>query len=135
MSNILHRQLRSGTLPVVLSFVLAMMASMLLLVLPVYSSASQESIFPAGSERSQEDRATLVEVNGQGTLLGLAVPVIIAGSAVALNWTRVRRPAQIVAAILLVAIVVVSIASIGLVYSLSAAAMIVAAANSSNSSS
>ena len=137
---VIHRPHPPGTLAVICSLGFALLASLLLVILPVYASVSQSSSvsqMSSGSsttetrietERTQSDTKTLVETNGLSVVFWLAIPVAIAGAAMALNWTSARRPARIVAAVVLVMLVIMTGFSIGLLFGPSALAMLVAAA-------
>jgi hypothetical protein len=69
---------------------------------------------------------SLLQEEGVGVVLVLAIPVIVAGVALALQWTRWSRNAALVAGILLVAFSVLGLASIGLFYLPSGIAMLLA---------
>lgn len=137
---ILLRHHPPGTLAVVLSFGFALCASLLLVVLPVYASVSHSAsvsqissggdatVRPIEGGRTQSDTRTLIQTNGPSVVLWLAIPVAIAGAALGLNWTRARRPSQIIATGLLITIVLVTGFSIGMFFIPSTIAMLVAAA-------
>jgi len=106
----------------VISFLLAVLASVLSFTLPSYRDHS-------GLQRSGESstvqarRATLSSVDGPSIYYILAIPVILAGVPVLLRF----RTARIVSAVLLTGYVVIGAASIGLFYLPSAITMILAA--------
>src|SRR6266568_6657457 len=97
-----------------ISFGLAVAVSGLFMVLPTYSTGSSES--------HSVGHATLLQVNGPGTLITLAIPVLIVLVPVLLPkwWLR------IVAGLALAAFVIVGSPSIGLFYAPSAAFMLFA---------
>lgn len=121
-------------LPAAIAFLLALLASAFFLVAPVYQGAGQgASIKAGGGSESQSpvqvQGRNLVQQNGAGVLLWLALPPALSGLALLLlHRTRFRSIAYGTAALLLLAFAVVSVMSIGLFYLPGALAMTVAAA-------
>jgi hypothetical protein len=117
---------------VLISFSLAVLASISSLVMPAYSGMTRLEV-PASREVSPSPQnetlvdparnATLVEVHGPRTYLFLAIPVAVAGLPLLLQFRAVR----ILSAALITGWVVVSAASIGLFYIPSAVVMVWAA--------
>jgi len=91
---------------------LAMVAAILLLILPVYS----------GFDGNRITHATLIQVNGRWVIFLVMVPVLIA----AMPLLRPRQGVQIIATILLGGFVLVAM-SIGLFYLPAAVLMLLAA--------
>jgi hypothetical protein len=105
-----------------ISFLLAVLASVLGLALPMYHA--QTSLQRSGEASTVELRhETLSGVNGPTVRFLLAIPVIIAGVPILLRFRAVR----IISAVLLVGWVVIGAASVGLFYLPSAITMILAA--------
>ena len=77
--------------------------------------------------RITNSHETLIQSEGWFALVITAIPVVIAGAALAFSHSRVRRPALAVAAVILCLFALVSAASIGLLYIPSALLMIAAA--------
>ena len=106
----------------VISFLLAVLASVLSFTLPLYRGQ-------AGLQRSGEPitvqvwHATLSSVNGPSIYYILAIPVIIAGVPILLRY----RTARIISAVLLTGYLVIGAASIGVFYLPSAIMMLLAA--------
>jgi hypothetical protein len=105
-----------------ISFLLAVVASVLSLTVSLYSGKArlqhpgEPSTYPVRHE-------TLISVNGPLVCYILAMPVIIAGVPILLRF----RAARIFSAILLLGVVVIGAASIGLFYLPSAITMVMAA--------
>lgn len=121
------RQLRRG---VMVAALLAAGASLLLLWLPVYATASNSySIGPngVGSSAASVSRATLLDVNGAGALVGLLVPLVLAAAPLLVPSAQPLRMATRLSAAALVVFVVLAGFSIGLFYIPSAIAMVLAA--------
>ena len=97
-----------------ISFGLAVAVSGLFLVLPIYYAWS--------SELPSVGHATLLQINGPGALIALAIPVLVALVPVILPkwWVRIA------AGVVLAAFVGVGGFSIGLFYAPSAAIMLIA---------
>jgi hypothetical protein len=72
---------------------------------------------------------SLLQEEGVRVLLVLAIPVTVAGIALALQWTRWGRPAALTAGTLLVGFSVLGLASIGLFYLPSGIAMLLASSH------
>lgn len=109
---------------------LAAGASLLLLLWPVYSTASDSySSGPdgSGSSAASVGRATLLDVNGPGALWGLLIPPALAVVPLLVPGAQRLRAATSVSAAALVVLVVLSGFSIGVFYIPSAVAMVVAA--------
>jgi hypothetical protein len=109
-----------------ISLLLAVLASVLSLTLPLYRAQTrlQRSGEPSTLQLRDE---TLGSVNGPQVYWILAIPVIIAGVPSLLRFRGVR----IISALLLTGCVVIGAASIGLFYLPSAIAMILAASKKS----
>ncbi len=97
-----------------ISFGLALFASCLLLVLPVYSIGSSES--------NSLRHATLLGVNGPLALVALAIPVLIA----LLPLLIPKFSARLIAGVILLVFAVISGFSMGLFYFPSAILMVMA---------
>jgi hypothetical protein len=110
---------------------LALGMSILLLVLPVYSGVSETTSAGSVVSTIAHFRRTLLAVNGPSVLIPLAVPVLISAFPFAFTATRFRETAEVIAACLLLAFVIVAGFSIGVFYAPSAGAMIAAAASGS----
>jgi hypothetical protein len=114
---------------VLVSFFLAALASVWGLVAPAYTGTTVREI-PVNRESSSPpqtetpvhpvQRTTLAEVNGPGTYLWLAIPVVVAGMPLLFQSRAVR----ILSAVLLMGWVVIGVASMGLFYIPSAAMMV-----------
>ena len=110
----------------VTSLSLAVLASVLIFVLPFYKE--QVSLQRPGEPSTVHARhSKLSSVNGLSTYFALAIPVIIAGVPLLVRF----RTARTISAILLMSYVVIGVASIGLFYFPSAIAMILAASERS----
>ena len=105
---------------VLISFFLALLASLWGLVAPAYTGTTAREI-PANQESSPlqtetpvhpVQRTTLAETNGPGTYLLLAIPVIVAGMPLVFRSRAVRM----LSAVLLLGWVAIGVASIGLFY-------------------
>jgi hypothetical protein len=114
---------------VLISFLLAVLASVSSLVAPAYTRitireapANRESSAPPQTETPLHParHATLAEVNGPGTYFLLAIPVAFAG----LPLLFQSRAIRILSAVLITGWVVVGAASLGLFYLPSAVMMI-----------
>ena len=118
-----RRTLRVENVASVLSLLLALVASVLLAVIPSYhfSSATADSSATATVSTRSE---TLVEVNGGGVLAALLLPVVVAAVPVLLR----RSWARATAAVLLTGFAFMTGFSIGLYYLPSALVMAGAAA-------
>jgi hypothetical protein len=112
---------QSTTRKVLISFFLAVPASIWGLVAPAYTGitareipVNRESFSPPQAETPIHpvQRATLAEVNGPGTYLLLAIPVIVAGMPLLFRSRAVR----ILSTVLLMGWVVIGVASIGFFY-------------------
>lgn len=94
-----------------------------LLIVPALSSGAEVVDEQGGFVR--DDRSNL-EIQGPILLVVLIVPVVIASAPLVLSRTPVAEPARLVAASLLAAGAVVAIASVGLFYIPSVAALAIA---------
>lgn len=109
-----------------LSFGLALLASVLLAVVPTYSGVEAVKATDAPAT-GRSFRATLIEVNGPRVLTLLAFPVMVS-AATLLPWRRrVLFRVTVVAAGLLFAFAIFGAFSIGLFYVPSAGVMFLAA--------
>ena len=100
-----------------LSLLFAVIAAAYLLVAPIVRTAT------TGVDGEVIREQTLLEVSGPGVLFGLAAPVVFA----ALPLLAPRRGVRVISAVLLAAIALLGLASIGLLFVPSAVAMSVAA--------
>jgi hypothetical protein len=109
----------------VIAFVLALVASVALLVIPFYSgTGSGVSLECDAAGVCREvvrvpeviDSQTLLEVNGPRILVILTIPVLITGAALAAGWTRRARMLRIIATGVLFAGALLSMFSIGVFY-------------------
>jgi hypothetical protein len=117
---------------------LAVAASVALLLAPI--STREEtcpvSAGPSGTVVTQQgckdrvSRVSLLQEQGPSVALILVVPLLVAGVALVLQWTRWRRNAALIAGTLMVALSVVAILSIGIFYLPSAIAMFLTASRS-----
>jgi hypothetical protein len=114
------------------SFLLAILISILLLVIPAYTGitvrqipVNRKSSFPAQPETPVRTvrPATLTEVNGPKIYYILAIPVVIAAVPLLLRARKFR----VVSAVVLTAWVLIGILSVGFYYLPSAVMMILAA--------
>ena len=114
---------------VLISFFLALLASVWGLMAPAYTGrtareipANQESSSPSQTETPVHpvQRTTLAEANGPRTYLLLAIPVIVAGMPLIFRSRAVRM----LSAVLLLGWVAIGVASIGLFYIPSAVVMV-----------
>lgn len=90
-----------------IAFLLTLTASVALLFLPFYGSV--------GVGDGSSGTATLIEVNGSGVVLALALPVMLTGT-IALVRGRRRLVVSALCTFVLAAFVVLSVASIGMFY-------------------
>jgi hypothetical protein len=114
---------------VLISFLLAVLASVSSLVAPAYTGLSVREI-PVNREFSSPPQtetpvhparhATLAEVNGPGTYFLLTIPVAVAGLSLLVRSRAVR----ILSAVLITGWVVIGATSIGLFYVPSAVMMV-----------
>lgn len=93
-----------------IAFVLALVASLVLLFLPVYSTVTTTA-----SGTRTEDTATLWAVNGPWILIPLALPVLLT-AAIALARGRGGLVVSMLCTLVLAAFTVLAIASIGMFY-------------------
>jgi hypothetical protein len=105
---------------------LAVVTAVALLVVP---TGREESVLIGSSgEMTRSSRSTtLVQSDGWGALIPLAIPVVLAGVPPAFRRSRWRGVVLAAASVLLLAFVVLSAASIGLFYLPVAGAMVAAA--------
>ena len=123
--------LQFTTRKVLISFLLAVLASVSSLVAPAYTGLTVREI-PVNGESSSPPQtetpvhpvhATLAEVNGPGTYFLLTIPVAVAGLPLLVRSRAVR----ILSAVLITGWVVIGAASIGLFYVPSAVMMVCSA--------
>jgi hypothetical protein len=112
------RSMEDSKRKAIISFVLALIASVLSLLVPLYMQETrlQRFLEPSTFKVMHE---TVLGVNGPMVLYLVAVPVIVAGAPILLSFRAVRM----ISAILLTSCVVVGAASIGMFYIPSAVAM------------
>ena len=127
-----------------LSFVLALVVSVILLFVPIGTTTSTVcSVRPTpaltggapGSPAciSRVTHPSLLDDQGWGVAVPLSIPVLVAGLPLAVVRTRAWRPAAIAAACLLMAFAILGAASVGIFYLPSGVAMIVAASHRTRS--
>lgn len=120
----------AGFLAVILSLVLAIAATVFLLVFPTVTEVGGSATVSASGgvlETATVHHRTLVESQGWSVAVELLVPVILSGAPVALHRNRFRWAACTASAVLLGLFVAVTGFSIGILYVASAATMIIAA--------
>jgi hypothetical protein len=125
----------SGTLATVVAFVLALTASLLLLVIPVYSSVGGSAVLDGSGEtqtKIKRSKTTLLEENGPGVLVVLSVPVLITMIPLLPRRNARRRPWRLASAMLLTVLCILTGFSIGLFYLPAAVALWIAATLSTN---
>jgi hypothetical protein len=120
---------QSAIRKVLISFFLAVLASIWGLVAPAYTGTTAREI-PVNRESSSPPQTetpvhpvqhpTLAEVNGPRTYLLLAIPVIVAGAPLLFR----SRAVHMLSALLLLGWVVIGVTSIGLFYIPSAVMMV-----------
>ena len=119
---------------VALSLALAVVGSLFWLFFPAVAYEEASSPAETGGSSAveivpvEQGRTTLLEDEGPGILVVLALPIAVVLAALALERTRARRATRTTAAVLLAGFCVAALMSIGLVYVPSALAMIAAAA-------
>lgn len=119
------------TVPVLISLVLALLASVLFLLAPV---VKEETVItgpadPRGSSEAVVTRRnlTLVESEGPSAAVVLALPVALAAAPLLLRASPLARGSRFAAAVALVGWSVLGAASVGLFYLPSAVVMVYAA--------
>ncbi len=105
---------------------LAVVTAVALLVVPTGREESV-SVSSSGETTRSSRSTTLVQSDGWGALVPLAIPVLLAGVPPAFRRSRWRGVALAAASVLLLAFVVLSAASIGLFYLPVAGTMVAAA--------
>ena len=117
------------------SFLLAMMASLVLLLAPLGSEvgatpatspAASEPVAPAGVAETRVTHPSLLQIQGWSVAVPLSIPVALAGIGLIATGYR-SRTALVGLAILLGAFVVLGALSVGVFYLPAEAALIVAA--------
>jgi hypothetical protein len=104
---------------------LAGAAALGLALLPCAYRGVEAASGPGGVVQERQTCATLVEVNGAGALVVLALPVVLAGVGLLAVWAG-RRGLLAVVTLALIAFCVAALASVGLLYVPAAGALIVA---------
>jgi hypothetical protein len=130
----------TGSRAVVVSFALALGASVALLFVPSGTEVSAclapatgaSASAPTPACRTSVSHPSLLDVEGPRVLVPLAIPVAVAGLALGLRRSRISRAAAIAAGCLLFAFVVLGAFSIGVFYMPSAVAMFVGSRASSS---
>jgi hypothetical protein len=112
------------------SFLLAVGAFVVLLVVPLYASVST-TFASEGGGQLRRDSLTLLEVEGPRVVPLLAVPVLVASVPVLVRG-RANRAARVLSAVVLLFLTVLAAASVGIFFLPSAAVMVAAAARSSS---
>jgi hypothetical protein len=122
---------RASSIIGALAFLLAVGASVFLVVGPTYTStSSSSSISSDGTETVgpvTTSHATLLEENGRGVLIPLAVPVVLAGAGAVLSLRRRWWPAHLAVAGVLFAGCLLGAMTIGLFYIPAASALMLSA--------
>jgi len=109
------------------AFLLALVSSLLLLVVPTYSGLSESASATGGARVTTMMRGTLLQANGLWVLVPLSLPVVLTAAGLAARSSAQRRSVIGSAAALLTAFVLLAAFSIGLAYLPSAAALWLAA--------
>jgi hypothetical protein len=109
------------------SLALAVAASTALVLLPTTTSVSTTSSSAGSPSPTTVTHQTLLQHEGSGVLVVLAVPVLVAALGAAVRAARGRRAARVFSAFLLCAFSVMGAASVGLFYAPAAVAMAAAA--------
>jgi hypothetical protein len=114
----------------VAAFVLALCASIALLVLPICEQGSESSVTDAAGEvtrASASTQETLLQADGFGWIAILAVPVVVTALPLLLSGNARIRTLRIIVAIVLLLILPIGYFTIGGFYLPSAVAMLIAA--------
>ena len=98
-----------------LAFVASLGAVAVLLVLPLYSGATERQSVGGPATRSVQS-STLVGVNGFGALLILAIPVLAAASTLVPWPARIRRSLDVSSALVATAFAVLGAFTVGLFF-------------------
>ncbi|KHK99488.1 hypothetical protein LK09_02280 [Microbacterium mangrovi] len=106
--------------------ILALVAGLVLSVLPLYSTASSTTSSSGGTVRTTQT-LTVLQVMGGGYLVILLLPAVVAAVPLVLRG-RAASIAAVVAAVLVVSFTVLGIMSIGLFYLPAAVFTVIAAA-------
>lgn len=106
----MKRHLDSRNVRQVLAFALAIVASVVLLLVPFYT---QVKVTSGGPE--QVTHPTLLEINGPSIFVPLLIPVVLTGLPLLIRG-RARTPVSVVATVGLAIFVVIGSASIGWFY-------------------
>lgn len=126
----METQTERDTLANVVAFVLALISSLLLLVIPLYNSVGSSAVTDgsgnAPSITTKVSQTTLLEENGPGVLVILGAPVLVTLLPLLVRRER-RRSLLFVAAGLLTALCILTGFSIGLFFVPTAVAMWIAA--------
>lgn len=116
----------------VAALVLALTASLLLLVVPVYSSVGGSAVVDGSGENQsitmESSKTTLLEENGRAVLMVLSVPVLITLTPLLTRGRSHRRAWLLASAITLTVLCVLAGFSIGLLYLPAAVALWIATA-------
>lgn len=126
-------RVNSLTLANVSAFALALTASVLLLVAPVYKSVSSSAAVRGASSRTETTKSsevTLLEQNGPAVLVALIAPALITLLPLLVRRSA-RRPWLLASAITLTVLCILAGFSIGLLYLPAAVALWIATALSS----
>jgi hypothetical protein len=112
-----------------IAVLLALAAGLGLALWPCAYQGSVGESGPGGELRERQVCATLVEANGAGALVVLALPVLLAGLGLLAAWVG-RRGLLTIVTLALIAFCAAALASIGLLYLPAAGALVVAWASS-----
>lgn len=121
---------RTGTRWAVAALVWTVVIGIAWLVVPTGSSSST-TVSSDGTEIIESSRETLLESEGKGVVVVLAVPVLLAGVAVTASRWRHARPVRLVAGGMLMVGCMLGAASIGLFYVPAAFGLLLAGAATS----
>jgi uncharacterized membrane protein YeiH len=103
---------------------LAVLASLVLLVVPIYAGYSESATSQGGGLlRVPTGGSTLVQVNSPSAVLTLGLPLMLVVAPILLGRSRFRRSVTYLAAVFLTVFVVLGSFSIGLLYAPAAIAL------------
>jgi hypothetical protein len=114
-----------------LAFLLAVGASVFFLVVPVYAGVSASSSISSDGTQTvgpvTTSHTTLLEENGRGVLIPLAVPVVLTGVGALLSLRRRWLPGHLAVACVLLAGCLLGAMTVGVFYAPGALALMVSA--------
>ena len=109
------------------AFALALIPSLLLLVVPVYSGLSERATASGGTGTVSEIRGTLIQSEGIWVLVVLLLPIALTAAGLAARAAPQRRTVIRIGAALLTVFVVLGSFTVGLLYLPAAVALWIAA--------